>query len=63
MGIVETNEPSVVRRMKRQAVPDAMRSLSRYIHTRNFHLDSVTCIILNLNIAIQAKQIFQTNGR
>lgn len=63
MGIIETNEPGVVRCMQCQAVPDAVRSVRRYGDTRNLHLDPVACIILNFNMAIQAKQIFQTNGR
>ena len=63
MCIIKTNEPGVIRRMQCQAVPDAVRSFRRYGHTRNFHLDPVASIILDFNIAIQAKQIFQTNGR
>ena len=60
MGIIETNQPGVVRRMQRQAVPDAVRSLCRYGLARNFHLDPEACFILDFDIAIQAKQIFQT---
>ena len=41
--------------MQCQAVPDAVRSFRRYGHTRNFHLDPVARIILDFNIAIQAK--------
>ena len=63
MGIIETNEPGVIRRMQCQAVPYAVRSFRRYGHTRNFHLDPVARIILDFNIAIQAKQILQTSGR
>lgn len=63
MGIVETNEPCVVRCMQCQAVPDAVRSFRRYRDTRHFHLDPVACIILDFDIAIQAKQILQTSGR
>ena len=63
MGIVKTNEPGVIRRMQCQAVLDAVRSFRRYGHTRNFHFDPVARIILDFNIAIQAKQIFQTSGR
>lgn len=54
MGIIKTNEPGVVRRMQRQAVPDAVRSFRSCGHTRNLHLDPVACIILDFNIAIQA---------
>ena len=62
MGIIETNESSVVRRMQCQAVPDAVRSFRRYGHTRYLHLDPVARIVLDFNVAIQSKQIFQTSG-
>ena len=55
MGVIETYEPGIVWRMKCQAVPTAVRSLGRYGHARNFHLDPVPGIILDFNIAIQAK--------
>lgn len=42
----------------RSAVPP----FRRYGHTRYFHLDPVARIILDFNVAIQSKQIFQTSG-
>ena len=42
---------------------EIVRSFRRYGHTCNFHLDPVARIILDFNIAIQAKQILQTSGR
>ena len=62
MGIIKTKEPGVIRRMQCQAVPDAVGSFRRYGHTRYFHLDPVARIVLDFNVAIQSKQIFQTSG-
>ena len=52
MGIVETNESSVVRHMQCQSVPDAVRTFRRHTHTRHVHPDPVAGIILDINISI-----------